>query len=326
MKSKTSNLTNVLNIETFDINKQKLLNSSPDDKEEYVYEMRVTYPFMNKILADMEKCKASAHRLNEVKCMFIAGGSRYGKTTFGKSFQSVYPHIDTETITLKPVLYLKTPPPAYLGSLKSKILEALGDPFFAKTLRNYESDYRIKSLLEKCKVELIFLDEFQHLVEGNRHKVLIDSSDWFKTLIEECKISVVFAGLPYSENVLIENEQLGNRVKIRHELKPFEFNNKDFRIFLHQLDNQLPFEEISNIAQDDTWQRIYLATGGVIGFVKTLLAESTLLAATQNLPCINNDILYDAYNNMLHYLSPDNPFAPTYNLRKAIKEKIVINK
>lgn len=306
--------------QTVELNKYKLLNLTVDEKEEYVDKMVIVYPLMKQILSEIDECKNSSHRLNEVKSMFISGDSRYGKTVITKVYMKRYPDIITEEGTLKSVLYVKVPAPAYTGSLKSAVLKYLGDPFYDKILRGYQSDARITNMLKKCDVRLIILDEFQHLVEGNRRKVLIDSSDWFKNLIDDCGISVIFTGLPYSERVLIENEQLGNRVKTRRSLRPFEFS-KEFRILLNEFDKQLPLEEKSNLAQDDNWQRIYLATGGIIGFVKSLLTESTKLAAKENLSCINEEILYKAYNNKLHYNSPDNPFSPTYNLRKAIKDK-----
>lgn len=303
------------------LNKYKLLSLTVDEKEEYVDKIVIVYPLLQQILNDIEECKNSVHRLNQVKSMFISGDSKYGKSTITKIYKKKYPDIVTEEVTLKSVLYVKVPAPAYIGSLKSKILEYLGDPFYNKILRGYQSDSRITTLLKRCGVQLILLDEFQHLVEGNRHKVLIDSSDWFKNLIDDCGISVVFIGMPDAENVLIENKQLGNRVRIRHSLKPFEFNSKEFRIILDKFDTQLPFEEKSNLAQDDIWKRIYLATGGIIGFIKILITESTRLAAKEELSCINEEILYKAYNNKLYDTSSDNPFSPAYNLRKALKDK-----
>jgi hypothetical protein len=304
-----------------ELNKYKLLSLTADEKEEYVDKMVIIYPLMKQILADIDECKNSSNRLNEIKSMFISGGSRYGKTVITKVYMRSNPDVVEEEVTLKPVLYVKVPAPAYTGSLKSAVLKYLGDPFYDKILRGYQVDSRIAKMLEKCGVKLIILDEFQHLVEGNRHKVLIDSSDWFKNLIDDCGISVVFTGLPYAEQVLTQNEQLGNRVKIRRPLKPFDFNDNCFRNLLNQFDTQLPLEQKSNLAQDGNWQRIYLATGGIIGFVKALLTESTKLAAIEKLPCIDDEILYKAYNNKLYYTSSDNPFSPTYNLRKAIKDK-----
>lgn len=306
---------------SIELNRYKLLSMTVDEKEEYVDKMVIVYPLMKEILSEIEECRKSSNRLSEVKSMFISGGSRYGKTVITRVYMRNYPDIVTEEATFKPVLYVKVPAPAYLGALKSAVLKYLGDPFYDKVLRGYQIDARIANLLEKCKVRLIILDEFQHLVEGNRHKVLVDSSDWFKNLIDDCGISVVFTGLPYGERVLTENEQLGNRVKIRRTLKPFEFGDKDFRSLLNQFDLQLPLAEKSDLAQEGNWQRIYLATGGIIGFVKCLLTEATKLAAMKNLSCINDEILYKAYNNKLYYISSDNPFSPTYNLRKAIKDK-----
>ena len=313
-------LTN-MSEQVIELNKYKLLNLNADEKERYVDRLVVTYPLMKNILLDMEECKASSRRLNEIKCMFIAGNSRHGKTTITGIFRRNNSDIITEEITLKPILYVRFPAPAYTGSLKSAVLKALGDPFYAKTLRNYQSDDRIYNLLEKCKVQLIIFDEFQHLVEGNRHRVLKDSSDWVKNLIDDCKVSVVFTGLPYSENVLIENEQLGNRVRIRHTLTSFGFNDKEFRIILDKFDKELPFKEKSDLAQDGNWQRIYLATGGTIGHVKSLLRAATRMAALEDLPYVSEDILFNAYSKELSFLSTNNPFSPTFNLRKAIKEK-----
>jgi hypothetical protein len=321
MKKESVKLLNNLSTQTNDLKRYKALNSSADDKEIYVDQIIISYPAVNKILSDIDSCKNSSYKLQEPKCMFIAGDSRHGKTAITNVVMHRYPDIITDSITLKPTLYFKVPSPAYTGSLKSRILEALGDPFYDKVYKHQQSDARIDHLLKKCKVELIMVDEFQQLIDSKRHKVLMDTSDWFKDLIDKLRISIVFIGLPYSERVLTENAQLGNRIPYRHKLKPFDFDDKGFRVFLARFDEKLPFENMSNLAQPGTWEKIYLATGGVVGFVKLLLRESTKLAALENLPCISDEILFKAYNRVLYFLSTDNPFSPTYNLRKAIKDK-----
>ena len=234
---------------------------------------------------------------------------------------SKYPDIFTDELTIKPILYCIVPSPLYTGGFVYQLLEAIGDPFTYKQSDITKNTKKLKDFLELCKVEMIILDEFQHLIDSKRHKVILECSDWLKNLINSTKIPVVFAGLSSSVQVFIENPQLGDRVLNRREISAFDYNDKTYRIILDQFDKALPFESKSSLAQSGIWERILIATEGVMGYTKILLTEGTNLALKMNKPLIDEEILFLAYNNKLFHRNPVNPFSPTFNTGKFIKNK-----
>lgn len=319
----TANLKFVKDLEIDELRKHRLLTLSYTEKLNVVDKLIIKYPKMNEILAKIEECKNSVDHSREPKCIFLSGKPRSGKTIIMEHYMKQYPDVETETATIKPILYCRVPCPAYTGALLSALIQAIGDPFYAKQQSTTVKRQKLENFLKKCKVQMIMLDEFQHLVDGNRQRVLMDSSDCFKLIISELRIPVLFAGLPHSEKIFIENNQLGDRVNNRYSIEPFAFNDKAFRIILHQFDLGIPLPNISGLAQPGTWERIYIATEGVMGYMKILLKESTKLALDFNTECINDEILFKAYSNKLYHHCSDNPFSPTFNLEKAIKAKLL---
>jgi hypothetical protein len=61
---------------------------------------------------------------------------------------------------------------------------------------------RAARLLIHCGVELTVLDEFHHLFDGDRAKVMTKSSQWLKVLIVNTGLPVVVCGMPEAECVL----------------------------------------------------------------------------------------------------------------------------
>ena len=154
-------------------------------------------------------------------------------------------------------------------------------PFYSNG-RIFTQTQRLYQLLKDCKVEIIFLDEVQHLVDRNSQKLLRDSSDWFKSLIDEVKIPVIFIGIPDANRIFIENQQLGSRVRYKEVLSPFEYN-LSFRQFLHVFDNHLPFKNLSNLGSQELSRRIHTATKGIMRNIKDLIYEASKISLKLNM-------------------------------------------
>ena len=165
--------------------------------------------------------------------------------------------------------------------------------------------YRI--LLKECKVEIIFLDEVQHLVDRNSQKLLRDSSDWFKELIDETGIPIIFLGMPDSDKIFLENEQLNKRVRFVEKTKEFD-NDDTFRKFLYLYDMALPLEESSCLAESDMSCRLYNSTKGNIKNIHDLLVEGVSIAIVNNATRITMPMFAKAHNKILYSESVKNPF------------------
>lgn len=301
-------------------NKNNILRLSKNEKLKYLDDLTVSYPLMKDIIKVMEECKNSISYSSQPECLSLVGPPRVGKTKIIETFMKKYPDELTEEGTNKTILYCEVPCPATINGLVSSLLQALGDPFYNKSGRIIHKSFRLEGLLCKCNVKMIILDEVQHLIDSNRKKLIIDSSDWFKILIAKTKIPVVFVGLDYSVQIFTENKQLGSRVLNRFALNPFKYSDKSFRIILHYFDKSLPLKAESNLAQQDIWEYIYIATKGYLGYLKILLKESTKIALENNYSNINMSILAKAFDNKLTHIIEENPFLPGFNLKKALKK------
>jgi hypothetical protein len=197
----------------------------------------------------------------------------------------------------------------------SKLLEAIGDPcsekgttvLITKRLRNY---------IKACCVELIILDEFQHL-SGTEAK-LYQAADWLKALIEDTNVPMVVIGLPESVDVLHTNSQLGRRFSHRCDLSPFSWqkreDRKNFARLLKSIDSELPFIETSNLVVRNMISRIYYASDGVIGDVIKLIFNAAQNAVEQNSPNLKIEFLAKAFEDHIVHRKPgkENPFIPEH--------------
>jgi hypothetical protein len=134
-------------------------------------------------------------------------------------YRKSYPPEETETAILQPVLKVTLQPDARPKGIAADLLLALGDPAWSRgtvqTLTN-----RAVRLLHRCGVELIVLDEFHHLFDMDRARVMTRASQWLKVLIVNTGIPIVVCGMPEAEHVL-SAEHTERRFKERLTLRCF---------------------------------------------------------------------------------------------------------
>jgi len=141
-----------------------------------------------------------------------------------------------------PVLLVETPAKPSLKGLAEAILVALGDPFADKGTITTKRK-RALGLIERCQVELIVLDEFQHFLDHGIFDSMNAVSDWLKLFIEDVKIPFMLMGLPRCAAILQMNEQLRRRFSCRLELPRLSIDSEEgeieFRTVLNQIDKSL---------------------------------------------------------------------------------------
>jgi hypothetical protein len=244
----------------------------------------------------------------------ILGPTGAGKTYLVEEFVDQHPRVNLDDRTVIPVLYVKVPPNAKSPkALASKILRNMGDPFFDSGTEGNMTQ-RIHNFVRECKIEMIILDEFQHLINRDTDHVLKTASEWLKTFIEEINIPVVLCGLPDSQRIFKHNEQLDSRYTNRIEYKPFCFatqdDQKEFRTFLKAIDQALPFANWSHLADPDTAAKIYYFSFGLPRYVMRLLKAASKLALKKGYDSIEMDQLRDGFNKITRSVRPYaiNPF------------------
>ena len=97
-------------------------------------------------------------------------------------------------------------------------------------------DKQIKAIAHNCRLELIIIDEFQHLIERKSLKILKETANSIKSLIVETKIPMALFGMPYSSVILDSVSQLSSRFERRRTISPFHITTESelhtFRGFL----------------------------------------------------------------------------------------------
>lgn len=304
-----------------------LKQMSAGERRVLIERVYVKHPYAKKVLKQIDYCRTHSKMAAEPDGMLITGAQGMGKTTLWKRYARRFPRTSMEGGVIVPVLSVGIHAPATPKSLVTVLLSALGDPasergsIAAQTLRLYR-------YLEKCRTELLILDEFQHFIDRDSSKILKTISDWLKMLMNEAKLPIVLIGMPVSVRVLDAkgNEQLKRRFSMRESLKPFAWTEDDrdltFRKFLKMLDAQLPLIESSHLADKETAFRIHCATGGEMYRIMNLVRQAANLAIDGGLERIDMQLLSKAYRKLpaSDDLSADDPFDDGFVLKPAAKK------
>jgi hypothetical protein len=134
---------------------------SLEDKIRLVERLIVIHPQMQAVLDKIEYCREHAKHALEPVGLLITGEKGAGKTTIKNVYVEKHCIKRTKTATVMTVVQITIPVPATVSGLNICLLTVLGDPFSnygsitAQTLRAY-------NLVQKCRVELVMFDEFQH--------------------------------------------------------------------------------------------------------------------------------------------------------------------
>lgn len=246
---------------------------SAEDRITFARQLIVLHPRFREAVGLLNRCHQGSKLGGEPICGAILGASGIGKTSVVDHYCRLHPPQETETVTRQPVLKVTLQPDARPKGIAADLLSALGDPAWSsgtvQTLTN-----RSVGLLQRCGVELMVMDEFHHLFDADRAKVMTKASQWLKVLIVNTGIPVVVCGMQEAEYVL-SAEHTERRFKERLALRCFTWRTpqgrREFCGMLKKLDETLPLTKTSRLADRETAGRLYLACRGVPDYLMTLL-------------------------------------------------------
>jgi len=228
-----------------------------------------------------------------------------------------------------PILYVSLPMPCTIKGMTEEILEALGDPLSQCTSTASRNSNRIIKIMTARKLRLFIIDEFQHLIDSDRSKILHATTDWLKVLLDKAKIPVVCVGLPNAIQIINSNAQLERRVTRYIDMRPFGWHSDDavleFRAFLRYYEENLPFSDPSNMSEPELAEAILQATGGYIGKIAQLITEAAEVSMTrpEGPDAILPSDLAAAYDGFAR--KGLNPFAPEAISNQDVPRERVVN-
>ncbi|WP_428826193.1 TniB family NTP-binding protein [Azonexus sp. IMCC34842] len=252
--------------------------------------------------------------------LLIIGHSGGGKSTLLEHYESKHPRVHEKGITRIPVLRVSVPSSPSAKSLAEAILVALKDPKAHRGTASEKTE-RILIWLERCGVELILFDEFQHLFYTATVIVFRDVTDWLKRLISNANVGIVACGLPEAALVVDSNEQLARRFCARIQLTPFSMDDDDdfieFRGLLRSFQKLLPIPVETPLFEANLARRMYIASYGLLDYLGKVLEGAVSVAVTARQPQIDLPVLAAAFRNRIWSAVPDrlNPFYPESILR-----------
>ncbi|MBT1070690.1 TniB family NTP-binding protein [Pelotalea chapellei] len=268
----------------------------------------VDHQFFQEAQKELQLCYDSFGRTPDPRCTPILGPSGSGKSTMVKDYiASLVGGSPTEKL----VIYIETPSYPSARGFASKVLNAIGDPMYDRGTV-VQMTVRIVDLLEKLGTRLLIFDEFHNLVDKESAKLSYAASDWLKGLINEAKIPTVIVGLERCREIFIINEQLQRRFTEAYVMEPFYWKRTEtqnmLKGFLKALQQRYTFAAGLEIHEHEVAFRFYCATGGLVGYIMSIVREAARLATVDSVP-ITMDHLATGYltavcNNRLVKINP----------------------
>lgn len=213
--------------------------------------------------------------------LLLTGPSGAGKSTMVRAYQAAFPREHLAERTYVPVLQVSVPSSPTARSLASVILEALGQSTAHRGTAPEKTSW-IYDLFAKCGVEMVILDEFQHLFYTPTLNAFRDVTDWLKNLLEDTQVGMVACGLPAAEMVVNSNEQLTRRFSERIRVTPFALEEtedfSEFRGVLKKLEARLPLPCEVPLHEANLARRFQVGSYGLFDYAMKIL-EGAVSAA-----------------------------------------------
>ena len=149
-------------------------------------------------------------------CLLITGPSGCGKTSMARHYEQEFPRRSDGGEAISPVLYATICAKPTLKGLVRSLLYSLGDQENGKNATIDALTNRLISLVKRCEVELIILDEFHHL-EALHYARLAAIVDWLRYLHRETDIAMVFLCLGMARTSFLEKLPVTFQRRLRYQ-------------------------------------------------------------------------------------------------------------
>ena len=236
-----------------------------------VEQQRVLFPAFDQALKRISRVHVLTQAGSMPRSLMILGPSGAGKSTVLAEYVRHFPFVEEPEQRRIPVLRAEIKANPTVRSVAEDILKAMGCPMAYRGTVNEKTD-RVVSSLKRFGVELLMLDEVQHLLGATgRSFGSNNETEWLKTLLNLVDIPVVLSGLPYAEALLTSNEQLRRRLDGICFMVPFSIeedqSQADFAGVVHWFDREIHAGRPIGLHEGDMLSRLFYASNGLIGYL-----------------------------------------------------------
>lgn len=257
--------------------------------------------FTDAFVDQMRELRDGSKEGAEAMCLVVIGEKGVGKSAFLKRYAEDNPQeriIEGNVVTItRPVVYVPFPPSPTLKGAAEVFLAALAGP---RSLRGNRSalTQRIKEMLIDLKTEIVIADEFQHVRDEGR-KGKSEVADWLKDIIKSTNIPFVLAGMPETIQIIQADEQLHSLTEEPTVISTYDWEDKGsrfaWRALLAKIDVKLPFNERSELSEQETAHTLFLCTGGNLRRLRAILRIAVNRALSVNGKLVTWDDLAAGY-------------------------------
>lgn len=300
--------------------RDRILPEDVGEKLDALNDMHLMHRTFSYALSRIEERRVRSAYEDKPKSLMILGPTGGGKTTLAETVMMQHKHrqIRTDGILKRPIVYCCVPSPASAKSLGQVLLQTL-IPGLRATGTATELRESIVKNVQTMGVELIILDEVQHLSEAKGDSTIRKAADWLKLLSDASKIPMLLLGIETSRNLLTYNEQLRRRVPEVIELSPYTPGYDDdveaFREVLVNIDEKLPFDKRSNLADPQIAKGLMKVSDGMIGLLVEFVREAAIIAISLEHNKILKSDLHEAFVRTIQSSKPNlkSPFQRNYS-------------
>ena len=204
------------------------------------------------------------------------------------------------------------------------LLAKLGDPIPSKGTNSSKTE-RLIRLIEACGVEMVILDELQHVHDRGQSPTIYKVADWIKNLVDRISRPVILVGLPRARVLVDTNEQLRRRFGASLALDRMNLdtdsNVTEFVELASGLVDALPVQCNLDLTSDTDIERLYYASDGRIGHIVSLLYRALMLVFHSKGRVIDKAVLERAFFEQIWRsgIGSLNPFREEFCFRRLEK-------
>lgn len=282
-------------------------------------------PQAERALTRLAEVHGDTRRTGTSKGLVIQGPSGVGKSTLVKEYVRELESLKKTEAGHRSVLIVEIPSSPTKKNLATAMLTAMKDPYADSRTHSAETKFsRIILLLRSLAVEVVVLDEAQHLVDYKRNAAY-EAADWIKSLMNETGITFVLVGLKRTEGLLWANEQLRRRFSATVDYNRFTLTETcwaQFATLLLGIRDLLPVASIS-FSDKKMIQRFYLASFGLIDYLIKILDRAVWLVQDRNFEGINLAVLSKAFKDEVWSAAPNerDPFSEEFDFTPLIRDR-----
>ena len=220
----------------------------------------------------------------------------HGKSVFIQQYLQRNPPVVEDSRTHRPVAALEIDH-GTRGAFLTNLLRSIGEDPDRVGHRLKDKKDAFLTQAKGIGLEVLMIDEVQLLVDEKRVKLSRDVVDDISAIINNSDFVVVLVGRTNLEHAFRSHSYFQRRFDEPIYFRPFcwERSQVHFRKFLDRVDEKLPFDSISGLADKELAYDIYQASSGVIAVFMKVISRAAFIACSEGAEKISQNHLRDAF-------------------------------